>query len=168
MIARSGCRALSRARVSAPGFTLIELVVVLSLVAIMLGVAALTMGGYFQRVAAERAAQVFAQDLTLARTWAVRSQEPVVIRFYESSLWYEVESRTTATQVARRRFGVNADIDLSSATLELPGDSLVFDVRGFADFSGVSGSLGTATFTSGLATYAVSFNSMGASRVDRS
>jgi len=149
------------------GFTLIEVLVVLMIAAIGLTFALLSFGGYFRRLSAERAAQVFAQDLTLARTWAVRSREPVVIRFYEGSLWYQVEARNTATEVAARRFGVNADIDLSAVTLDFPGDSVVFDVRGFADLSGIGASLGTATFSSGPVTYTVSFNSMGASKIDR-
>jgi len=149
------------------GFTLIELLVVIAISAIGLTFAALAFSGYFERVAAEKAAQVFAQDLTLARSWAVRSRESVVVRFYESSLWYEVESQSTATEVARRRFGANADIDLSGVTLDMTGDSLVFDARGIADLSGAGGPLGTATFSSGGVTYTVSFNSMGASKIDR-
>ena len=149
------------------GFTLLEVLAVLSIAAIGLSYALLSFGGYFQRVNAERAAQVFAQDLTMARTWAVRSREPVVIRFYESSLWYEVETQASVTEVARRRFGVNADIDLSGVTLDFPGDSVVFDLRGIADLSGVGAPLGTATFSSGPVTYTVSFNSMGASKIDR-
>lgn len=149
------------------GFTLVEMVVVLTITAIMLTFAGFVFSGYFERVAAERAAQVFAQDLTLARNWAVRSREPVVIRFYESSLWYEVEAQSTSTEVARRRFGVNADIDLSGLSLDVAGDSLVFDSRGVADLSGAGGPLGTATFSSGAVTYTVSFNSMGASKIDR-
>ena len=149
------------------GFTLIEMIVVLTITVIMLTFASFVFSGYFERVAAERAAQVFAQDLTLARNWAVRSREPVVIRFYESSLWYEVEAQSTSTEVARRRFGVNADIDLSGLSLDVAGDSLVFDSRGVADLSGAGGPLGTAAFSSGSVTYTVSFNSMGASKIDR-
>ncbi|MEQ1919385.1 MAG: type II secretion system protein, partial [Elusimicrobiota bacterium] len=73
------------------GFTLIEVLVVLTLVGIGLTYASLTFGGYFQRIAAQRAAQVFAQDLTMARNWATRGRRAVVIRFYESGLWYEME-----------------------------------------------------------------------------
>ena len=149
------------------GFTLMEMIVVLTITAIMLTFASFVFSGYFERVAAERAAQVFAQDLTLARNWAVRSREPVVIRFYEASLWYEVEAQSTSTEVARRRFGVNADIDLSGLSLDVAGDSLVFDSRGVADLSGAGGPLGTAAFSSGSVTYTVSFNSMGASKIDR-
>ena len=142
------------------GFTLVEMLIVLAITAIGLGFAGVAFTAYLDRVSAERAAQVFAQDLRLAREWAVRSREPVVIRFYEGSLWYEVEAQTTATEVTVRRFGVNADIDLTAVSLELTGDSLVFDTRGTADLSGAGGPLGTATFSSGAVTYTVSFNSM--------
>jgi prepilin-type N-terminal cleavage/methylation domain-containing protein len=158
---------MSRSRGRRGGFTLIELAVVLLISGIGLTFALLSFGGYFQRVSAERAAQVFAQDLTLARSFAVRSREPVVIRFYEASLRYEVEAQSTASEIATRRFGVNADIDLSGIALDMPGDSVLFDVRGIADLSGGGGPLGTASFSSGDVTYTVSFNSMGASKIDR-
>lgn len=149
------------------GFTLIEMITVLVISSIMLTIAGMVFSGYFQRVAAERAAQVFAQDLTLARTYAVRSQEPVVMRFQESSLWYSVETQDGATEVARRRFGSSGDITLTGLNLDVVGDSLLFDSRGMADLSGAGGSLGTATFSSGGETYTVSFNGMGASKIER-
>lgn len=149
------------------GFTLLELIVVIALGSVVVTMGTLAFGAYFQRSSARRAAQVFAQDLVAARGFAIRSQEPVVIRFYEATLWYEVATRSTATEIARRRFGANADIDLSAARLDLAGDSLVFDRRGMADLSGAGGALGTARFSSGAVTYTVSFNGMGASRIDQ-
>jgi prepilin-type N-terminal cleavage/methylation domain-containing protein len=149
------------------GFTLIEILVVLMLMGVGLAYAVLSFGGYFQRVAAQRAAEVFARDLTTARAFATRSRVPVVIRFYESALRYEVERQGSTTDVAVRRFGTNADIDLTGITLEFTGDSVVFNSRGFADLSGAAGPLGTATFSSGPARFTVSFNSMGASKIDR-
>jgi prepilin-type N-terminal cleavage/methylation domain-containing protein len=153
---------------SRAGFTLIELVTVLVIAAVGLTYATLAFSGYFQRVNAERAAQLFAQDLALARTVAMRSRERVVIRFYEAGLWYEIEAQASGTKLATRRFGTNADIELSAIGLGMPGDSLVFDRRGFANLGGIPGPLGTATFASGAVTYTVSFNSMGASKLDRS
>jgi prepilin-type N-terminal cleavage/methylation domain-containing protein len=149
------------------GLTLLEMTVVVSIAAVGLTFALLSFNGYFQRVAAQHAAQLFAQDLTVARTWAVRSREPVVVRFFEAGLWYQLEARSSGTEIVRRRFGAHGDIDLTEAALDFPGDSLVFDQRGFADLSGVGGALGTATFSSGPVTYTVSFNSMGASKIDR-
>jgi prepilin-type N-terminal cleavage/methylation domain-containing protein len=149
------------------GFTLIELTVVVALAAVTLGIATLYLSGYFQQTSARKAAQIFAQDLVAARGFAVRSQTPVVIRFYESSLWYEVEAQSSTEEIARRRFGASGDIDLSALDLDTTGDSLVFNPRGVADMSGAGGSLGTATFSSGAVTYTVSFNGMGASKIDR-
>jgi prepilin-type N-terminal cleavage/methylation domain-containing protein len=149
------------------GFTLLEMLTVLTVTGVMMALAALTFTGYFHRSSARRAAQLFAQDLTAARAYALRAREPVVIRFYESSLWYEVETQSTATEIARRRFGVNADIDLSQVTLDLSGDSVVFSARGIADLSDALGPLGSAAFSSGAATYTVTFNSLGASKVER-
>ena len=146
---------------------MIELAVVIAVAGIVVTLGTLTFSGYFRRNSARRAAQVFAQDLVAARSFAVRSQEPVVIRFYEGSLWYEVEAQASAEEIARRRFGGEADIDLSGVTLDTDGDSLVFSARGVADMSGAAGSLGTATFSSGDVTYTVSFNGMGASKIDR-
>ena len=160
-------RVRSRGAAPAAGFTLIELTIVVSLAGLVLSLGLVAFGGYFQRAAAQRAAQVFAQDLTMARNWATRGRRSVVIRFYESGMRYEVEEVSTGTDIAIRRFGTNADIDLSAIALDFTGDQVVFDARGIADLSGASGPLGVARFSSGAATYAVSFNSMGASKTDR-
>ncbi len=141
------------------------MVITISAVVITLGT--LTFSGYFQRDSARRAAQVFAQDLVSARAYAVRSQETVVLRFYESTLWYEVVAPGSSTEITRRRFGPAGDIELSGVALDMSGDSLVFDSRGMADLSGLGGALGTARFSSGETTYTVSFNGMGASKIDQ-
>lgn len=143
------------------------MLVVITIAAVGLGYALLSFSGYFQGANAQRAAQVFAQDLTLARTAAVRSRDRVVVRFNESSRWYALQTAGGATEIVRRRFGLNADIDLTGVALNMPGDTLVFDRRGIADLTGAGGPLGTATFSSGPVTYTVSFNSMGASKIDR-
>ena len=150
------------------GFTLLELLVVITIAAIVITAGTLAFSDYFQRDSARRAAQVFAQDLTAARSYAIRVNEPVVIRFYEGSLWYEVVSPVDSTEIARRRFGTNGDIELSGLTLDLNGDTLVFDSRGMVDVTPWGASIATATFSAGAITYSVSFNGMGASRIEQS
>lgn len=157
-----------RRRADARGFTLIELLIVLTIAAIVVTFGTLAFSDYFQRDAARRAAQVFAQDLTAARSFALRSNEPVVIRFYEGTLWYEVVGQSTSTEIARRRFGTNGDINLSGVTLDLSGDTILFDSRGMADMIAWGSSIATATFSSGAITYRVSFNGMGASTIEQS
>lgn len=142
----------------------------LLLAGITMGFGALTFSGYFQRSSALRAAQVFARDLTLARSSAVRARESVVIRFFESSRWYQIVAIPSGTELARRRFGVNADVELSAIELVFQGDTVVFSSRGVADLSGIqgAGSLGEARFEAGVTEYTVFFNSMGASKVEES
>lgn len=150
------------------GFTLLELTIVLLLAGLTLGFAGLTFSGYFQRSSARRAAQVFARDVALARSAALRSRENVVIRFYEDSRWYQVATAESETELVRRRFGVNADVALTAIDLRFRGDTVVISSRGIADLSGIlgGGSLGEARFAAGATEYSVFFNSMGASKVE--
>ena len=159
---------VGRARAGVGGFTLLEVAIVLLLAGLVLGFAGLTFSDYFQRSSARRAAQVFARDLTLARSAAVRAREEVVIRFFEASRWYEIVAIDSDTEIARRRFGVNADVDLSGIDLVFQGDTVVFSSRGVADLSNIqgAGSLGEARFAAGDTEYSVYFNSMGASKVE--
>jgi len=140
--------------------------IVLTLTGITLAFAMLSFSGYFQRSSVQRAAQIFARDLTVARSTAVRTQQPVVMRFYESSRWYVVETLDSNTEIVRRRFGANADIDLSAIDLQFLGDSVTFNTRGVADLTDATGPLGVARFSLGAMSYEVSFNSMGASKVE--
>ena len=148
------------------GFTLLELVVVMLLVTISLAAAAGVFSAYQYRNAAHRAAQVFALDIGLARTSAVRSRETVIVDFNESQVSYVVRYESGDT-IVKREFGQTDDIRLDSLDLQLTGDSLVFDSRGVGDLSGAGSSLGVARFVAGDTGYEVSFNSMGASKVDR-
>lgn len=150
------------------GFTLLELLIVLVLAGLTLGFAGMSFSGYFQSSSAKRAAQVFSRDLAMARSAAVRSKEPVVIRFYESSRWYQVVARDSGTELVRRRFGVNADVDLSAIDLKFRGDTVALDARGVVNLSNIlgAGTLGEASFQAGTSRYTVSFNSLGASKVE--
>lgn len=154
------------ARRRGAGFTLLELTIVLVLSGLTLGFAALSFSGYTQRVAAQRAAQIFAQDLTLARSAATRAREPVVIRFYESNRWYAVVMQSSGREVLRRRFGVSADIDLSAIDLRMGGDTVLFNSRGVASLHNALGPLGEARFSAGAVRFDVFFNAMGASEVE--
>ena len=147
------------------GFTLIEILVVLVLMVIFLAITALVFAGYQERTSARQAAMLFGRDLTLARSAALRGRERVTIRFDEPGQEYRVLREAGDTLFARR-FSDGSDIELSQINLDLPGDSLWFDSRGIVDLSGASGSLGTAIFRAGGTTYTLSFNSMGASRVE--
>ncbi len=147
------------------GFTVVELLVTLILFTIAMALGSSVFSGYQSRTAAQRAAQVFAMDLSLARTSAVRGREVVIVDFDEAGGSYVIRLESGDT-ILRREFGRDDDIPLDSLNLQLTGDSLAFDSRGVGDLSGSASPLGTASFAAGANVYDVSFNVMGASRVD--
>ena len=149
----------------ARGFSMVEVLVVLLLIAVMLGLAAETFNGYMARTAAKKAAEIFVQDLNVTKNAASRSRRIVVLDFDESRLQYVARTESGDT-LFRRSFDEGGEITLSSLDLEMAGDTLFFDGRGQADLGGAMGSLGRAVFSAGSRSYAVSFNSMGVARID--
>ena len=147
------------------GFTLIEILVSLILYTISLALAVNVFSGYQSRTAAQRAAQVFAMDLSLARASAVRGREVVIVDFDEVAKSYLIR-RESGDTLVERKFAQGDDIPLDSLNLQFSGDSVVFDARGVGDLSGSASPLGKASFAAGVTVYDVSFNIMGASKVD--
>lgn len=127
--------------------------------------ASVVFANYQSRTAAHRAAQVFAMDLRLARTSAVRRREAVIVDFDEAGGSYLIRLES-GDWIVRREFDQDDDIPLDSLNLHLAGDSLVFNSRGVGDLSGSGSSLGVASFAAGASVYDVFFNVMGASRLD--
>lgn len=151
---------------SGAGVTLLELVVVLLLLSLSMAAAAGVFSAFQSRTAAHRAAQVFALDIGLARTSAVRRRETVVVDFDEAQVTYLLRYASGDT-ILKRKFGESDEIWLDTVNLQLTGDSLAFSSRGVGDLSGAGSSLGVARFVAGDTGYEVSFNGMGASRVDK-
>jgi Tfp pilus assembly protein FimT len=141
------------------------MVTVMVVLAVTFSMATGIFNGYLKRSAAKRAAEVFVQDLKLTRDAALRSRQVVVMEFDEKNLRYVVRAQSGDTLV-QRFFQREAGLVLSSLDLQLPGDTLAFDGRGIASLGRSDTALGRAVFMSGGTTYEVSFNSMGASRVD--
>ena len=144
---------------------MVEILVTLILFTIAVGLGSVVFSGYQSRTAAQRAAQVFAMDLRLARTSAVRGREAVIVDFDEAGMSYCIRLESGDT-IVEREFGRDDDIPLTLLNLQLTGDSLVFNARGVGDLSGSGSSLGIASFAAGETIYDVSFNVMGASKVE--
>ncbi len=90
----------------------------------------------------------------------------MVVDFDESQVTYLLRFESGDT-IVRREFSRQNEIFLDSVNLQLTGDSLVFSTRGVGDLSGAGSSLGVASFVAGAAGYEVSFNGMGASKVEK-
>jgi prepilin-type N-terminal cleavage/methylation domain-containing protein len=150
---------------STRGYTLVEILVVLTIVGIGLALATLVFDGYLGRAAARNAARVFRQDLTVARTFAARTRRPTVIRFAPDSVAYRVET-STGTVLVSREYGGAGDLRLSGLDLDQDGDSLAFDRTGGALLTTSHQGLGRAVFMTTADTVEVYFNAMGASRLE--
>jgi hypothetical protein len=95
----------------------------------------------------------------------VRGREAVTVDFDEGGVSYVVKL-TSGDTLVERGFDRDDDIRLESIDLQMTGDSVVFDSRGMGDLSGSVPPLGVASFAAGESVYDVSFNVMGASRLD--
>jgi len=146
------------------GFTLIELTVTLVIMSLTLTALAVGFNTYNRASSAKRAAEVFANDLSVGRSYAVRTRDTVKVVFSESTPSYRIESLAGDTLV-ERMFTASSDFKLDTLDLQATGDSIYFDRRGRIFFGGISGSIGVARFILGDAGYQVRFNVLGTSRV---
>jgi len=148
----------------AGGFSLFEMLVAMVILSVLAGIAVASFGEYARRTAAVRSAEVFARDLTIARTAAVGERIPVTIVFDESERSYLIR-KIGGEILLTRNFGMEGEIPLSSIDLDIDGDSIVFNERGILAFHNLGSSLVAARFEGGGRSYVVSFNALGTSAV---
>jgi prepilin-type N-terminal cleavage/methylation domain-containing protein len=146
------------------GFTLIEITVVLLIMSLALAGVSVAFSSYNQASSARRAAEVFAHDLSVSRSYSVRTRDTVKVVFSESTPGYTIASLQGDTLVART-FTATSDFKLDTLDLQATGDSIYFDVRGRVYFGGITGSIGIARFIAGDKGYQVRFNLLGTARV---
>jgi Tfp pilus assembly protein FimT len=146
------------------GFTVQELVIVLMIIAVTLAVASQAYGFFLARTTARRAAEIFALDLALTRTAAMRERRPVTLKMQEVLKRYSIRT-STGEVIALRNYDGAEEMMLTQLQLDLPGDSVRFSARGIANLGGGPGTLGVARFVAGSMTYTVRFNSTGTAEV---
>lgn len=116
-------------RHSQGGFTLVELLIVLSIVSLSMLIANNSYTSFRESSALNRAARVVAADAALARSYAIRNRTSVSLVADEASRSYLI--RDGAGNVYLNRvFDPASDMALTSLDVRLAGDSLVFNSRG--------------------------------------
>jgi type IV fimbrial biogenesis protein FimT len=113
-------------RVDAPGFTLIEMLVVLSILAILLAVVAPSMRGFLQSQHVKSVAYDLTADLLLARSEALKRNGEVSIS-HSGSSWAEgwtITELLNDTQVGQRN-AADASLSVSGAPA-----TITFDANG--------------------------------------
>ena len=138
---------------------------VLAIGAIMMSIVVASFSRYTQERSAQQAAYLLSRDLRLARARAIGSRQPVSLVVDGDTRSYLIRDRR-GTVIARRTFAAGGDLMISSITLGLAGDSVVFGAQGVAlDMPGAVGGVAEAVVGSPTKDYVVRFNATGSSRI---
>ena len=111
------------------GFTLVELLITVTIMSIVGLIANTSFRNFRQRTILNRAAQVVAADAALTRTYAIRERGNVSLVADENTQSYQIRNEN-GTVLKTRQFDVDSDLPLDSLNIVNAGDSLTFNSRG--------------------------------------
>ena len=111
------------------GFTLVELLIGLTIMSVVGLIANTSFRTFRQRTILNRAAQVVAADAALTRTYAIRERANVSLVADESTQSYQIRD-AAGTILKTRQFDADSDLPLDSLNIVNAGDSLTFNARG--------------------------------------
>lgn len=119
------------------GFTLVELLIVLSIVSLSMLIANSSYISFRESSALNRAARVVAADVALTRSYAIRNRTAVSLVADEANRSYVVRDEAGNVYL-NRMFDAASDMALETLDVSPPGDSIAFNSRGML-------AVGTAT-----------------------
>lgn len=111
------------------GFTLVELLIGLTIMSVVGLMASTSFRDFRQRTILNRAAQVVAGDAALTRTYAIRERANVSMVADESNQSYQIRD-ASGNVLKTRWFDADSDLRLSALDIRTAGDSLTFNARG--------------------------------------
>jgi prepilin-type N-terminal cleavage/methylation domain-containing protein len=140
------------------GFTLLEMLMVMLIVAVMTSVAAAQYGDYIDRAGPERAARLIGNNVLLTRSYAIQRRAPVslVLDTAEHKMWI----RSATDTIQSLELGEDTDFRIVTLTMGFPGDSISFSSRGVCRECGLTGT-GTITVAGEHVGYVITFNALG-------
>lgn len=111
------------------GFTLIEMLIAISILSLVLLVGSQSIMTLRERTVTDRAAATVGSDVALTRSLAIRTRSNVSLAANETAITYEIRD-TAGTVFQNREFTPDADLPLTKLDVRLTGDSLTFNSRG--------------------------------------
>ena len=141
------------------GLTIVELLIGIIVVGIMAGIGVTGVRRLTDQQGGERVARAVLWEVTVARTYALRSGDPISL----------VADRTNRQLITRNSFGevyrrtpysTGTDLLATSLSTNLPGDSLAFSSRGYCLNCAVGGS-SALTVVARNRSYSMTINQLG-------
>lgn len=126
---------------SQSGFTLVEMLIVLSIVSLSMLIANSSYIAFRESSTLNRAARVIAADVALARSYAIRNRTAVSLVADEASASYVLRD-AAGTVYLNRVFDASSEMRLETLDVKLPGDSVVFNSRGMLTLGSASVEVG--------------------------
>jgi Tfp pilus assembly protein FimT len=142
------------------GFTMVELALTFTVIAILAGIIAPRFSRFMQATRIRRQTAIVAADLEQAVTLASRYRRPMRISCTCGTGTYTIADRNGGTVRLRRTLGTDQDLGNVTLTFEQP-------VAGIVDVfpSGVSSALLRVRLTSGNSTRAITLSTAGQVRI---
>ena len=150
---------MGKRQLSQSGFTLVEMLIVLSIVSLSLLIANNSYIAFRESSTLNRAARVIAADVGLARSYAIRNRTSVALVADESTASYVVRDGS-GTVYLRRAFDASSEMRLETLDVKLPGDSVAFNSRGMLTLGAASVEVGRSA-----GSREVEFNAIGRWRI---
>lgn len=119
------------------GFTVLELIMVLSTMAFMLSLSYSAYRQFNEALVVKKAATVLASDLALTRSYAIQRRSNVAFVARETELAYEIRD-TSGTILGRRSFDSESGLPLDHLDVKTEGDSVTFNSRGLLVVGGTA------------------------------
>ena len=104
----------------ASGFSMLEMLIVLIIVAVLVGIVIPKIGRLVRHERVNRAAQVLVQDLQNGFAMAGRQRAPVRLTFTPGAQSYQFTDRATGTILQTRLMSTGSDYSLTSMTVSSP------------------------------------------------
>lgn len=145
------------------GFSLLELLVAMTLVTIVMGIGFSGFRNYRGATVVDRAVEAVAGDVRLARSFAIQRRSDVAIVVDEAARSYALRVEATSDTLLQRRFDAASDLPLTLLDV-VDGNSLTFDARGILTTTGTA----RIDLGAGDRQSSISISKLGRTKVDRS
>ncbi|MEJ2482038.1 MAG: GspH/FimT family pseudopilin [Gemmatimonadota bacterium] len=116
-------------RTSERGFTIVEMLIVMTILSLVSLIANTSYRNYRERAILNREATVVASDMALTRSYAIRERQSVSLVADEANRMYVIRTASGDT-LGVRVFDVESDLAIDSLNVLASGDSITFNSRG--------------------------------------